>query len=992
MSTVGVVFCGILVVLVAVLITVIAYLWFRIRFAHTKIIVEVLTILFALAVSVGVKAAVLLNTATEQAGSVSAVFDALYKAIGGLTFEGVSPADESAILPELLAAYYGTSLYAGLVAIFIVSVKASYEFYSKLRLWLPTVKSIYIITDISEETLLLAKSIKKNDRSSKIVFAGSRLPAFDRHNDLCQQAMANGFLYWSYARKAKRRAKNFDRKENYGKTKRFYSGDKSITARVGGCFSFGARGLCYLNKNNFFKRIVVLAFAAEDHIPLEAENIRIVCDDIRTRIARPDFIRVEYILQTKDGIAYDAYGQMYTELLNEFRNDYVKKKKIVFHTCPSDASQEIKKEVEKKNEEINKEIENKFYSRFVINCWCESEAIGKQAVEKMAENGFDEFLAGNCEPLYMWTLGFGSRGKSITHELYVQSANIDDKGVPRKCLIDVFDSQADKVGGIYKFEHPNFIYVTDNDMEAKFSLIRGWLGPMINRMSYSSNEEKEEMVKACYKQIKAIGLPLAEYGSKRYSWQTDKRDFYNNDSETGIIPRAIFRFNQVSCNGERFFEMIDRETGVDRSRTRSTIKKIKTRLEGTDFTPNDPCSELYDLINTPSAPKVITVATGDDESNLEIANALIQDIINEDYKYADENAKCEKEKQYLLVNITDKSNNVRLRKGEGEWDEDKKILRLNSRFYVMIVGNFNDIYTYESVIEQSKESYYNHLYEEINREIEKLKDNTAYGRLIEQGQEFILTAGLAPSPSGETGEQVVYYLAESSLKDFAGMTDVCAQMENLKRLNRMQRGMFKLTAMTNEMIKKCAAVFDKLKKSAPLDNGGVRLNDGTLENLIELLNSLYANKKNEYMNILTTSASFLSRCLRTYYRGQFYSESQKNYLKKSIWDKRSNQSAVSFRPILNRMYKEKCGNQNNGALYAWLCAVEHDRWVRLHLAYGWVYGEKKLKKARNHTCIKAYGENFDKNTVLYDLENVIWAACIGNNQACVEEGQGKSCR
>ena len=1018
MTVVEAVFCGLLILFAAVAVTIAIYLGCRIKFAHTKFIVEASIILFALVLSIGTKASVLLDASGGPVSSAGSVFDALYKAIGGLTFEGVSPADEASVEPHAMMLYYGASLYAGLVTIFVVSVKASYEFYSKLRLCLPTLKSIYIITDISEETLLLAKDIKRNDRLSKIVFAGPRLAAFDRHNELCQQAMANGFLYWSYSRKARRHVGKTAEKGNgdnngatapdkkYKKEKLsefikgfFYFGEKSIAARVGGPFSFGGRGLFYLNKNNPLKRIVVLAFAAENHVPLEAENIKIVCDDVRTRIERPDYIQVEYILQTKDGIIYDAYDKMYAELYEEYKEDYISKYNIVYPAKTADnASKEEKDNYKKTINAINDEIKREFYGRVVINCWCESEAISKQAFEKMTENGLADFLAESCSPLYLWTLGFGARGKAITHELYVQSANIDDRGRPRKCLIDVFDAQADKVGGIYKFEHPNFIYVTDNDMEAKFSLIRGWLGPMINRMSYSSNEEKEEMEKACYKQIKAIGLPLAEYGSKRYSWQTDKRDFYNNDSETGIIPRAIFRFNQVSCNGERFFEMIDRETGVDRSRTRSTIKKIKTQLKETDFTPNDPCSDLYDLINTPSAPKVITVATGDDETNLEIANALIQDVINEDAKYKGQSTDYEKEKQYLIVNITDKSNNVRLRKGNGVWDAENKVLCINSRFYVIVVGNFNDIYTYDSV-SQTKECYYNHIYEEIGSAIYKIDedskkepDESVKNALID-GQNFILTAGIGPGADTSEKGKVVSCIAESSKEAFEQMAAIYAQMGNIRRLNLRQRFAVRSSGLVIKISNMLYGIAEKFRSRVGAPDCAVSVNSGYIENLAVLIKKTFRDRTGgEYIKILDTSFNFLQRCLSSYFRGRFYFDSQEQYLSKTIWDKRSNRSAVTFNSVLKALYIKGKANGVNGALYARLCAAEHDRWVRLHLAYGWVYTDDSSKEkknsnkaARRHNCLKSYSKNFDASTVLYDLGNVIWAICNADKNSSEQE-------
>ena len=195
-------------VLVVTLATIIFYTYVRMRNAHTKFKIEAGFILIVLLISIGFKVAVILTAKQTTVQSISSFFDALYKAIGGLTFEGVSPADESSVAAWKMVCYYGTSLYAGLVTLFIVSVKASYELYSKIYLSWFRKRNIYIITDISDETLALAKNIRKKDIKGLIVFAGPRLSAFDRHNELCLQVMANGFLYWSYSRKAKRYIEN----------------------------------------------------------------------------------------------------------------------------------------------------------------------------------------------------------------------------------------------------------------------------------------------------------------------------------------------------------------------------------------------------------------------------------------------------------------------------------------------------------------------------------------------------------------------------------------------------------------------------------------------------------------------------------------------------------------------------------------------------------------------------------------------------------------
>lgn len=1024
------IFHGVLAVCAAVLLTIGLYSRARIRFAHAKMIVETVTILITLVIAIAVKAWILFDAAGGNASAVSSVFDAIYKAIGGLTFEGVSPTDEGIIRPIKLAIYYGTSLYAGIVTVYVVSVKASYELYSKLSLDACTKKNIYIITDLNEETLSLAKNIKNNDVNSKIAFAGPRLEAFDRHNDLCQQAMANGFLYWSYLRKSGRSRKRgaFQaiartyryyskgesgdtavddaaqdaraEKDTYALTNRLLGQkkktcDKSIAARVGGIFSFGGKGRLYNNKENFYKRIVIFAFAAEKHIPLEAENIKTVCDDIRTRTVKPDKLRIEYVLLTKDNIEYAAYDKMRENLIDEYCAHRIERCKN-FPTYAENATEEEKKKTEEARTTVINEFRNEFCNSFVINCWCESEAIGKQAFERLAECGFAADIAGNCDPLYMWSLGFGSRGKAVTQELYVQSANTGSDGMPRKCLIDVFDSQADRVGGLFKFEHPDFVYVTDEYVKKRLTKTWNKIGALLDKLNIKSYFKKEEISyddvrRVCKKQIETIGLPLAAGAAL----STDKKERASGSS-TGVLPRAIYRFHNVSCDDYRFFETIDRETGSDSVNTRDILTKVNATLELCGRSAEVNVDEALGLLKTPYVPKIITVATGDDESNLRIANALIQDVINEDAgdkrrELSGAGSGSPKEKQYLIVNITDVSNNVRLIKGGGVWDERRKILDLDSRFYVIVVGNFKDIYTYDNIAGQSKECYYNYIYEEIGsvlgnirKNVEKAASqedkNSAYekelGEFIAKGQAFILRAG-KPDKSNAVGEEVVKIIAESSLKDFADMKKIYDKIRKLNRLTSFERAIVKIIDGSDRVKNKARSTVALLSGKKETEYKIVE-KYADLTSLRTILNKIFAEHKNEHVRILESGTDFVGRCLEKYYQGRFYEEALKKYIRGTVWDKRSNQSAAEFDVMLKELYKVKLAEAEIGApigrLYAKLSAIEHDRWIRLHLANGWVYSRVKDKASRRHDCLVSYAR-LDESMVMYDLGNVLWAVC-----------------
>ena len=155
------------------MLSIMAYFFFRRKFAYTKAIMEFVFIAAVLIFSVAVKA-VVWGVNAGGTLTLSKFFEALYTGIGGLTFEGL-PDAATGVGKEVseisLILFYGAPLYAGIMTLFILSARASYEFYSKIRLKFVLNKNIYIITDLSEETIKLAESIRKGDKKSLIVFA-----------------------------------------------------------------------------------------------------------------------------------------------------------------------------------------------------------------------------------------------------------------------------------------------------------------------------------------------------------------------------------------------------------------------------------------------------------------------------------------------------------------------------------------------------------------------------------------------------------------------------------------------------------------------------------------------------------------------------------------------------------------------------------------------------------------------------------------------------
>ena len=60
--------------------------------------------------------------------------------------------------------------------------------------------------------------------------------------------------------------------------------------------------------------------------------------------------------------------------------------------------------------------------------------------------------------------------------------------------------------------------------------------------------------------------------------------------------------------------------------------------------------------------------------------------------------------------------------------------------------------------------------------------------------------------------------------------------------------------------------------------------------------------------------------------------------------------------------------------YVQLASMEHQRWLRLHIAFGWIYNGKGKKQEliQHHHCLTPYAY-VNQDTVLYDLANVLMA-------------------
>ena len=186
------------------------YIFTRKKRPSTKYAIELTFILIGLIFSVAIK---LLILADLELGSDSVdygvgdylaySFSAIYSLVGSLQFEGLpfSFTDMPALQTCL---YYGSSIIAGLILLSVITAKASYEIYSIISLrftkfinYFTKGSSIYIFNSLTKDSIILAKSIKEQNKRSIIIFAGDNIPSFSRQDALCREIMSNSFYYYS---------------------------------------------------------------------------------------------------------------------------------------------------------------------------------------------------------------------------------------------------------------------------------------------------------------------------------------------------------------------------------------------------------------------------------------------------------------------------------------------------------------------------------------------------------------------------------------------------------------------------------------------------------------------------------------------------------------------------------------------------------------------------------------------------------------------------
>lgn len=702
-------------VVMAILYCAIIWIYFRFRRkADKKYVVEIGTVLSVLALSVAGKVLAIIMKVDDNGNfsvelpkdgwqAVAAIYYSLYQSIGGLSFEGLANYDYYESWRTIV--YAGTSVLAGLVAISIITFSFSYEIYSTAA-WLTTWKrnrKIYVFTAVTEDSVTLAHSIAdhhaKNGQKYLIIFLRTEgQEGFDGKNPLHIDIMHSGFLFRSYSPGRK---------------------NKSIPEFLG----IKIKNDYCLQKDNVFekhKKDIEADKVAELHIfALDwekdkiSENDKLVCEDvarIATRLFNKKLTlkqRIKLLFTNKDIPTIrlspqflskiNGYGMIteYHFLVSKdidtanvdmrFENEIAKfarsgesdsqtKKSADLRTLGELAKEalyaddttkvdldKIKDEEEKERrakEEADKEfVKNtflKFKQHFVFDALSEANMASFSYVRKRAQ------LVDECKDLYKadvlseeyrtLVIGFGQNGQQVMKAAYIFAA-AGEHSEPGNNVKEELFADPDKKGR-YPAEWTRQLQRSD--------YVKYTPQPFIADVYDKNASEVGGLFRMKHPAI-SVDMPQSKSSSYRYAFAPVKVVLHHE-----------------SAYSNKLLKKLDLGFGDDEQ----------------DETEDD---EQVDY-------NLIIIALGDDDSNVNIANALLEDSKHEILSPEKKN----KEKyQVIAINLRNKLNYDRI-----NWTEkDEKKFE-----YIKVIrfGSSEEMYSYDNVVDMSRAKKWNHGYNIIN--------------------------------------------------------------------------------------------------------------------------------------------------------------------------------------------------------------------------------------------------------------------------------------
>ena len=384
--------------------------------------------------------------------------------------------------------------------------------------------------------------------------------------------------------------------------------------------------------------------------------------------------------------------------------------------------------------------------------------------------------------------------------------------------------------------------------------------------------------------------------------------------------------------------------------------------------------KMRDDILSENGPDVITVSTGDDYRNITYANVISQWIVNDHNARYDDSPEVTPRTRYLAVTVFNQDNNALLsrfpydgKKQKGsEISNEGRIIRVldkkgNAYLVILIVNNLREVYSFRNYEERfraalMKHSTYNSATDGKNAEWTMLNTiGNSHATLPTAFRSSSDWRGVTMPTSGRADRRALPMLV---LDEFA------TRFENVLQKLRDDHPNVKET-------------FDAYAEAHPTQEGFLygKSTDENVRKALAKINTFFCSYKKQKEEVC---------------------DEYKKFMMSSLWDKRSNYSVVAAESFFRRYFGEKLieiiakyGNGLPDALpceyaadfFAWkeaASAFEHDRWTRLHLSDGWVYGKKREKGRKQHLCLmsnESLMRSVKSDTRIYDFANVLWAIC-----------------
>ena len=439
---------------------------------------------------------------------VSAVFYVLYSTIGGLSFEGIDGLTSLSAVGIMQSVYYGVLVVAGLIVLLIISVKISYEWYSYLalrgrRLVMRKYRRIFVFTDVTEESLLLAADIKRtngnfraqndgsdvteeslllaadikrtddnfraqNDGSDKpvrkkrdylIVFTSDRLDPFDRKNEMHREIMCNGYYYYSYKNNRPR--------------------EGSSILKILGLKSSFDEDAVYKKEVHIFalKNDKELRAAEEDNSDLLFKDIEATLNDFTINCVEEP---------TEKG----EDDERKTRKKADKKNSYVGLPCVLKYYVLSNRSVNYQFFIRMLNKCVPEESCRRFFQINILN---EAVLSARDMIERLKsyyikeknvaewENYLKAFSLNEKNAYRTCILGFGDKGEQAMKQLYMhECVNMldfsegtgkicgkDENGgqESKKFIADVYDTRMDELSGKFSYAHPLYACLNESGIE-----------------------------------------------------------------------------------------------------------------------------------------------------------------------------------------------------------------------------------------------------------------------------------------------------------------------------------------------------------------------------------------------------------------------------------------------------------------------------------------------------------------------------------------------